>query len=74
MTMIQRFIKDESGATAIEYGLLAALLSVMVIAGAKLVGGNMDALFDGIGSAMSSACSSANTAGGSDFTCTAVTG
>ncbi len=32
-SMIERFIKDESGATAIEYGLIAALISVALITG-----------------------------------------
>ncbi len=30
-----RFLKDESGATAIEYGLIAALISVAIIGGAR---------------------------------------
>jgi pilus assembly protein Flp/PilA len=33
-----RFAKDESGATAIEYGLIAALIALAVIGGARLVG------------------------------------
>ncbi len=33
-----RFLKDEEGATAIEYGLIAALISVAIIIGAGLVG------------------------------------
>ncbi|MFC4172909.1 Flp family type IVb pilin [Microvirga sp. GCM10011540] len=32
-SLITRFIKDESGATAIEYGLIAGLMAVLVIAG-----------------------------------------
>jgi pilus assembly protein Flp/PilA len=35
---VVRFLKDESGATAIEYGLLAALIAVVIIAGARAVG------------------------------------
>ena len=56
MTTFKRFLKDESGATAIEYGLLAALLSVMVIAGAKVAGGSLNKLFDAIGNEMTAAC------------------
>ncbi len=41
--LITRFIKDESGATAIEYGLIAALIAVALIAGAKAIGGGVDA-------------------------------
>lgn len=40
-----RFAQDESGATAIEYGLIAALISVALIAAATLVGGSLNELF-----------------------------
>jgi pilus assembly protein Flp/PilA len=40
-----RFLKDESGATAIEYGLIAALIAVVIVAGATQVGTSLDALF-----------------------------
>lgn len=35
---ISRFVKDESGATAIEYGLIAGLISIAIIAGVMLAG------------------------------------
>jgi pilus assembly protein Flp/PilA len=41
-----RFMKDESGATAIEYGLIAALISVALITGAQALGTSLDAQFD----------------------------
>jgi pilus assembly protein Flp/PilA len=37
MTKFSRFMKDESGATAIEYGLIAALVGVGIIASVKLL-------------------------------------
>ena len=40
-----RFLKDESGATAIEYGLIAALISVALIAGAGALGGALNNTF-----------------------------
>jgi pilus assembly protein Flp/PilA len=43
-----RFLKDESGATAIEYGLIAALISVAIITSATAVGSKLGLLFDGI--------------------------
>jgi pilus assembly protein Flp/PilA len=43
-----RFVKDESGATAIEYGLIAALVAVAAIAGMTAVGGKLQSLFSGI--------------------------
>ncbi len=44
-----RFLKDESGATAIEYGLIAALISVALIAGATLMGDELENTFNYIG-------------------------
>ncbi|MEM7464728.1 MAG: Flp family type IVb pilin, partial [Pseudomonadota bacterium] len=38
MKLVSRFLKNESGATAIEYGLIAALISVAIIGGATAVG------------------------------------
>jgi pilus assembly protein Flp/PilA len=46
MTSIVRFIKDEEGVTAIEYGLLAALIALAIIIGAGLLGTNLNALFN----------------------------
>ena len=43
-----RFMKDESGATAIEYGLIAALISVALIAGATTLGGALNNQFTNI--------------------------
>ncbi|MBN7807532.1 Flp family type IVb pilin [Agrobacterium rosae] len=43
-----RFMKDESGATAIEYGLIAALISVAIITSASVVGTQLAAVFKGI--------------------------
>jgi pilus assembly protein Flp/PilA len=45
-TLFSRFLKDESGATAIEYGLLAALISVVIIASVASVGTKLKATFD----------------------------
>lgn len=42
---ISRFIRDESGATVIEYGLIAALISVSAISTMQAVGGQVDGLF-----------------------------
>lgn len=45
-SIFKRFLKDESGATAIEYGLIAALISVALIAGATAMGGQIGATFN----------------------------
>lgn len=50
-----RFLKDESGATAIEYGLIAALISVALIAGATLMGNELEDTFNYIGDELSKA-------------------
>ena len=46
--LIQRFVKDESGATAIEYGLIAALISVAIIGAATTLGKNISNTFGNI--------------------------
>ncbi|MEE9271680.1 MAG: Flp family type IVb pilin [Robiginitomaculum sp.] len=43
---ITRFVKDESGATAIEYGLIAALIAVAIIASATKVGEAINGIFN----------------------------
>ncbi len=42
---VSRFAKDESGATAIEYGLIAALIAVVIIATVQTVGTNLKGTF-----------------------------
>ncbi|MGB3336430.1 MAG: Flp family type IVb pilin [Devosia sp.] len=49
MNIFARFAQDESGATAIEYGLIAALISVGIILAATTLGTNLGDLFNGIG-------------------------
>jgi pilus assembly protein Flp/PilA len=44
-TLIARFAKDRSGATAIEYGLIAALIGIAIVAGASALGDTLDGLF-----------------------------
>ncbi len=48
MTKLANFLKDESGATAIEYGLIAALLSVTIIGTVTTVGTNLTAVFTSV--------------------------
>jgi pilus assembly protein Flp/PilA len=58
MTMknhIQNFINDESGATAIEYGLLAALVALGIAAGATALGTQLGALFTRISTRLAAA-------------------
>lgn len=50
--IVSRFLKDESGATAIEYGLIAALIAVVVIGAVTAVGTNLSAKFNNISNAV----------------------
>lgn len=52
MQRISRFIRDESAATAIEYALLAGLISVAIISAASTVGGKVSTVFTEIGDAL----------------------
>jgi pilus assembly protein Flp/PilA len=55
MKGVNRFIRDEEGVTAIEYGLLAALIAVAIIVSATAVGTQLDAVFDYIQGELSGA-------------------
>jgi pilus assembly protein Flp/PilA len=52
MGRIVAFMNDESGATAIEYGLLAALISIAALAAFTLVGTKVSTTFSTVGSAL----------------------
>jgi pilus assembly protein Flp/PilA len=45
MQLFSRFIRDESGATAIEYGLIAALIAVVIIGAVTAVGTKLSTTF-----------------------------
>lgn len=49
---IKTFAREEDGVTAIEYGLIAALIAVMIIAGVSLVGTELLAVFNSIGATL----------------------
>ena len=55
--MIKAFINDESGATAIEYGLIAGLVAVAIIAALTALGGSLDTLFSNVASTVNTAAS-----------------
>jgi pilus assembly protein Flp/PilA len=50
---LSRFVRDESGATAIEYGLIAALISVVIIGTLTKVGGSLTNTFTSVNTALS---------------------
>jgi pilus assembly protein Flp/PilA len=50
--LFRRFINDQAGVTAIEYGLIAALIAVVIITAVKTVGTDLTATFTAVGSAL----------------------
>jgi len=60
-SLMKRFAKDESGATAIEYGLIAGLLSIVIIAAVALAGTSLNNVFSGIAAKLDSAVGTSGT-------------
>ena len=54
-TFINKFVQDDSGATAVEYGLIAALVSVAAVTALASVGGSLDALFNEVSTGVENA-------------------
>jgi pilus assembly protein Flp/PilA len=52
MTTVSRFLRDESGATAIEYGLIAAGISIAILAIVQSVGTSLNVTFSKVQSAL----------------------
>ena len=53
--MFARFLKDESGATAIEYGLIAALIAVAIIGGVTALGKSVNTTMDNVSDSIDAA-------------------
>ena len=52
LTKFRTCLKDEKGATAIEYGLIAGLIAVVIIAAVTLLGGDMAGIFQNLADAI----------------------
>jgi pilus assembly protein Flp/PilA len=52
MQLISRFMRDESGATAIEYGLIAALVAVVLVTALTALGGQLTTTFTNVTNAL----------------------
>jgi pilus assembly protein Flp/PilA len=63
-SLFTRFLKNESGATAIEYGLIAALIAVVIIGALRLAGTELTTTFTNIRTALQGANAPAAGAGG----------
>jgi pilus assembly protein Flp/PilA len=55
MEKLRRFFKDEEGVTAIEYGLIAALIAVVIIVAVTAVGTSLDGIFNRVSTALDGA-------------------
>jgi pilus assembly protein Flp/PilA len=55
MRLIARFLKDQSGATAIEYGLIAAGISIVIIATVNALGTQLQTVFSTVSSQLATA-------------------
>jgi len=55
MNALKKFLKNDSGATAIEYGLIAALISLAIIGAVSSVGSNVGSTFDTVATKVSNA-------------------
>ncbi|MGH6987939.1 MAG: Flp family type IVb pilin [Caulobacteraceae bacterium] len=51
---VTRFMKDESGATAVEYGLIVALIAVVIIAAVTTLGTNLSSKFNNVATSIGS--------------------
>ncbi len=51
-TFFARFLTDDSGATAIEYGLIAALIAAVIVTALTTVGTNLNTVFTGVGTTL----------------------
>jgi pilus assembly protein Flp/PilA len=54
-TLLARLVKDESGVTAIEYGLIAGLISVVILVAVTAIGTSLQGLFQTIATALAGA-------------------
>jgi len=63
MQQLKHFWQDEEGATAIEYGLIAGLVAVVIIAGLNVLGPNLSSLFESIGQKVENAKGSSGSTG-----------
>jgi len=55
LTMFKKYFKQEDGATAIEYGLIAGLLSLLIVAGLVIAGPELESIFTNIGTSLQDA-------------------
>jgi pilus assembly protein Flp/PilA len=57
MQFISRFIRDEAGSNAMEYGLIVGLISLALVSGATVAGTNLNTIFTAVGTKLATAAS-----------------
>ena len=55
MERIKKFFRDEEGATAVEYGLMVALIAIVIIVAVSLLGSNLSSKFDQVATSIGAA-------------------
>lgn len=63
-SLVNRFLKNESGATAIEYGLIAALIAVIIIGALQLAGTQLNVAFNKVATALTNANAASSSSSG----------
>jgi pilus assembly protein Flp/PilA len=61
VSALKRFVQDESGATAIEYGLIAALVSVAAIGALRILGTSLNTMFSSVSTELNNAVTGGGT-------------
>ncbi|PRD78047.1 Flp family type IVb pilin [Burkholderia multivorans] len=69
--IIKRFLKEETGVTAIEYGLIAGLISVAIVGGVSTIGGSLGTMFNNLGSCITSPTTTSGSTSTANPACTA---
>ena len=64
MNKLMRFVKDESGVTAIEYGLIAAAIGLMLVVAMPIISTQLQGVFTAIGNGLSGAAAGGGEASG----------
>jgi len=54
MKQVKQFFNDESGASAVEYGLLVSLIAVVIVTAVTLLGGNLSSKFNSVATSIGS--------------------
>ena len=68
--LIKRFLKEEDGVTAIEYGLIAGLIAVAIVAGVSSIGGSLGTMFSNLGTCITNPTTTSGSTTTANVACT----